>query len=102
MDDILKFILYARKHPEKELHRRFKATRALGMNKDYDWSYEEHKSDWVQLLCTTEAPTREVKKAWKKYHKKMCFYDAFYNLARQILKDGKRKDYKPSWTDLLY
>lgn len=102
MDKILKFILYARKHPEKELHRRFRASAALNINRDFNWHYEESKCKWVKNLILTDAPIKEVKKSWKKYHKKVCFYDEFYYLARKLLKEGKKKDYKHKWIyDLL-
>lgn len=102
MDSILKFILYARKFPEKQLHSRYNASNALGCNSDFDWMFEDQKSNIVQKLCIVEATRKQVVKAWKHYKKKICYYPEFYTLARQLLKDGKKKDYKPSWTDMLF
>lgn len=42
-DTILKFILYARKHPEKKLHLQFTAYKALNCNQDFNWVFEEKK-----------------------------------------------------------
>lgn len=102
MDAILKFILYARKHPEKELHNRYKATQALGLNGDFDWGYEYQKSYVVQQLCTIKTTKKKIVATWKHYKKELCYYPEFYDLARRLLKEGKKKDYKPHWTDMLF
>lgn len=101
MDSILKFILYARKHPDKQLHYRFKASHALGKNRDFDWVYEDRKSNVVQQLCTVDMSKKSVIKAWKFYKRKLCYYPEFFGWARYLFKDAKRKDYKPSILDLL-
>ncbi len=96
MDSILKFILYARKHPEKKLHNRFTASHALNANADFDWWHESQKSDIVQKLCTIEGTRKQVICTWKYYKEKICYYDEFYALARRLLKEGRQKDYDPN------
>ena len=100
-DSIYKFILFAREHPEKKLHVRFTATAALGANRDFDWAYEGQKATVVQKLCTVEATPQLIKNTWLHYKKQLCYYHAFYVLAKSLLKQGKNKDYKFHWTDLL-
>ncbi len=107
-DSILRFIFYARKHPEKQLHSRFEAIRALGANRDFDWIYEDRKSEVVQKLCTVEASAKMVKRTWRHYKKVLCYYPEFYELARQLLKEAKsskkkrQDDDKYDWVNLLY
>lgn len=101
MDSILKFIFYARKHPEKELHNRYNEFKILNSNSDFDWHYEGAKSEVVQKLCTVEATKKQIVNTWKHYKKELCYYPEFYSYARYLLKEGKKKDYKSSWTDIL-
>ena len=101
MDSILKFILYARKHPEKELHNRYFVTRVLNIDKDFDWVHEESKCDIVRQLCTIKGTTKQVKATWKYYKNKVCYYSEFFAYAASLLREGKRRNYKPNLTDLL-
>lgn len=100
-DSIYKFILFARKHPEKELHLRFRATAALGANMDFDWAYEGQKAEVVQKLCTVDATPKVVKNTWRHYKNQLCYYHEFFALAKRLLREGKKKDYKMSWVYLL-
>ena len=101
-DWIWKFICFARKHPEKQLHYRFKSTKALNPDSDFDWYHEDQKAHVVFQLCTITATPKLIKNTWKHYKKTLCFYPEFYELARRLLTEGKKKDYKPHWTDMLF
>lgn len=100
-DSIYKFIIFAQKHPEKELHLRFRATEALGANMDFDWFYEDQKTKLVQELCTINERPKIIKKIWRHYKKEYCYYPEFYALAKRLLKQGKKRGYKMSWVYLL-
>ncbi len=101
MDAILKFILYARKHTEKALHTKYTVFKVLNPNFYFDWAYEGSKCEVVKKLCIIEATKKQVVNAWKKYKKKLCYYPQFYSYAKYLLKEGKKKDCKSSWIDML-
>lgn len=96
---VLKFIKIARKNPNNKLYLNFNAFKILANNKDWNWDYECSKCDWIINYIELPKAVRfkTIKKHFKEYINKVCFYDEFFNKAKYLIKRYKQGCYENGW-----
>ena len=98
MDSILKLLLVARKAKRKNAelsieHEHiydFSAFNILNNNKDWAWSHECSKTDWIQKLYKVDCSEKILKKIFNHHISKVCFYSEFYQYAEFLIKRYKK------------
>lgn len=89
---LLKFIKIARKNMPNTLYKKFDAFNILPNYQDWNWNYEDSKCEWIirYIEFPKGYPFKWIKKDFKKYINKMCYYDEFIDKAKQLIKEYKK------------
>jgi hypothetical protein len=91
---LYKLVLIANKNPNKTYYLDFSSD-CLNANRDFNWNYEDSKTNWVRKFIKDSIEQKftrkEIKSFCKNSCKDICFYDEHISRAKYITKRYKEK-----------